>query len=134
MHRGCKTDSRAPDMRRQPDVMDLGDVGNAPPLPKAAAQRQVRLNHIGAAHIQQALEIEGRVERLAGRNRDGTRLPQTRIAVEVLRCERLLNPAGAILRQASDRSSREIEGIVRIDIDQDVDLAPKTITSECDAL
>ena len=44
-------------------------------------------------HVEQALEPEDRVERLAGRDgRDGTRLPQTRIAVEVLGCERLLLP------------------------------------------
>ena len=134
MHRGCKADSRPPDMRRQSDVMGLSEIGDAPPLPEAAAQRQVRLDHIDAAHVEQALEIEDRVERLAGRDRDGTCLPQTRIAVEVLGCERLLHPADPVLRQASDRGSCEIDGIVRIDIDQDVDLAPETVASECDAL
>src|ERR1700722_17909551 len=92
MHRGCKADSRPPDMRRQSDVMGLGEIGDAPPLPEAAAQRQVRLDYIDAAHVEQALEIEDRVERLAGRNRDGTRLPPARIAVEVVGSERLLPP------------------------------------------
>src|SRR5271170_2946587 len=46
MHRGSKADSGPPDMRRQSDVMGLCEVGNTSPLPEAAAQRQVRLDHI----------------------------------------------------------------------------------------
>src|SRR5271155_2627273 len=97
--------------------MSLSEIRDAPPLPEAAAQRQVRLNDIGAAHVEQALEIEDRVERLAGRDRDGTCLPQTGIAVKVLGCKRLLHPTDPVFRQASDRGSCEINGIVRIDID-----------------
>src|SRR5580658_3009601 len=114
--------------------MSLSEIRDAPPLPEAAAQRQVRLDNIDAAHVEQALEIEDRVERLAGRDRHGTCLSQTRIAVEVLGCERLLHPTDPVLRQASDRGSCEIDGIVRIDIDQDIDLVPQTVASECDAL
>jgi hypothetical protein len=99
MQRGCKADSRSPDVRRQSDVMRLSEIGDASPLPEAAAQREVRLDHIDAAHVEQALEIEDRVERLAGRDWDGTCLPQTRIAVKVLGCERFLHPADLVFRQ-----------------------------------
>ena len=106
VHGGSESDAAAPDMRRQAQVLEIRHQGDGAALPEPAAEGQVGLQHIHGAALDEALEVERGIERLAGRDRDGADPLQCLIAGEILRRERLLDPADAVLGDACDAFRR----------------------------
>src|SRR5918994_1317171 len=121
VHRCGKPDATAPDMRREPDMIKGGHSRDEPPLPEAAAEGEIGLEYVHGPALDQALEVEGRVEGLAGSDRNRAPALEDLVAGEVLWRERLLHPADAIGRHPGDALAGDIEGVVGIDIDHKVD-------------
>ena len=69
VQRRGEADRTAPDVRREADVVQPTEHRDRPGFVEAAAQREIGLDHVDRARADQALEIECRVQRLAGRDR-----------------------------------------------------------------
>src|SRR5258708_16595439 len=110
------------------------ELRNLPALPEPATEREVRLNHIDGAPIDESLEIKGGVERLAGRDRARAPALEKLISGEVLGSQRLLDPSDLVGRKPRDALPRKVQRVVRVDVDQNLDIRPKNASGGCHAL
>jgi hypothetical protein len=121
-------------MRRQAQMLHHGELSDLAALPESAAEREIGLHDIDCATIDQPLEIESGVKRLAGRDRHRAPALQQLIAGKILRSQRLLDPTNVIWRHSRDALARDIQRVVGIDIDQDFDVGAEDAAGRSHAL
>src|SRR5580698_1411067 len=98
------------EMRANPDVECLGQMRGLQPRRYAADPRNVDLHDRARAPLKIVAELRGAIEAFADRDRNARRSRKARVAVDVVRRQRLLEPADVGYLVKSRAPDRLVDG------------------------
>ena len=129
MGRGHGADRRGDVVRREGDVVDLGQVGDLAALREPAAFRDVGHDDVDRLLLDQLAETVAQIEILAGADRRGGGALDLAHGVDVLGRHRLLEPHQVQRLEVAGQpdGARHVEP--RVDVAGDVDLLARRLSS-----